>query len=265
MLDPAAAHMTDDQIEMRRRTQRILAWSGPVMIGLFMFSWIVLARFIPPPDPGRSAEHVVAALSNNVDATRAGLVLSMLASALLVPFAALISSHIRRIEGYGGGALATTQVTSGAVVSLEFIIPILVWLTALYRVDLGADPEIIRTLNDMSWIMFVTVIASIEVQILTIAAAVFIDRRSKPVFPRWYGYFNVWVAITFLPAGAVAFFHDGAMVWGGVVGFFLPATAFAVWMIVTFFVLRRAIDEQAIEATPVSDPAFDTRDAVLAP
>jgi len=241
--------MTADQIQKRARVQRALTWTGPAMFVLWVVSWVILARFIPPPSPERSAEHVVAALSNRTDELKAGLLITMFASALLVPFCAVISSHIRRIEGYGGGALASTQITSAALLSLEFIIPLMVWQAAIYRIGAGADPQIIQALNDMGWLMFVVVIASVEVQLLAIAAAVFSDGRERPVFPRWVGYLNLWVAAGIMPAGFVLFFKHGALAWNGLIGFFVPLTSFAIWMFCMFVVLRRAIDDELAEAT----------------
>jgi hypothetical protein len=63
---------------------------------------------------------------------RLGMVFVMLFSALLVPFSAVVAAQMRRIEGRHE-VLATTQLASDALLSVEFIIPAMVWLAAAYR------------------------------------------------------------------------------------------------------------------------------------
>jgi hypothetical protein len=82
-------------------------------------------------------------------------VITTFAVALLVPFSAVIATQMRRIEGRHE-VLATTQVTSGAVLSLEFIIPVMIWLTAAFRPS-AVNASMIRLLDDMGWLMFVAV------------------------------------------------------------------------------------------------------------
>jgi hypothetical protein len=238
--------VTRDQIVMRAQVQRALTWTGPVMFVLWVVSWILIARWIPPPSPNRSADDVVEKFRDHTELIQVGMLITLFASALLVPFCGVIAAHMRRIEGYGGGALSNIQLTSAAVLSLEFIIPLMVWLTASYRVD-DTSAETIRMLNDMGWLMFVVVISSAEVQLLCIAAAIFLDRRPEPVFPRWAGYLNLWVVVGLLPAAFVVFFKDGPVAWNGLVGFFIPLTSYGIWMFTMFVLLRRAIDAELAE------------------
>jgi len=223
--------------------QRAMAWTGPIMLVLWVGAFIGLARFIPPPDPQDSALEVLARYGDGTDALRAGLIVTLFASALLVPFAAVISTQMRRIEG-GIGPLSLTQIVSAGLLSIEFIVPIMVWLTAAYR---GFDPEsarIIQMLNDMGWLMFVAVISSVIVQIACFGIAILIDDRAEPIFPRWSGYFMLWVCLLLSPTALCVFFKDGPFAWNGLLAFWVPLTAYAAWMLVTFWLLRRAIDQE---------------------
>src|SRR5262245_46520845 len=132
---------------MNPTVQRALIWTGPVMLVLWVAAFVFLAKFIPPPDPQDSAVEVFHRYRDHTDAIRIGLVITMFASALLVPFAAVISTQMRRIEGVHG-PLSLTQVVSAGLLSLEFIVPIMVWLTAAYRFDLESA-RLIQMLNDM--------------------------------------------------------------------------------------------------------------------
>jgi hypothetical protein len=75
------------------------------------------------------------------------------------------------------------------------------------------------------------------------------------VFPRWAGYFNLWVALLISPAGIVVFFKHGPFAWNGLFGFFLPLTAFAAWIAVMVVVLLRAVENDTLDDVPLGAPA----------
>jgi hypothetical protein len=173
----------------------------------------------------------------------------MFASALLVPFAAVISAQMKRIEG-ARATLPGTQLVSAGLLSLEFILPLMVWQTAAYRIE-NQSPQIVQMLNDMGWIMFVGVISSAVVQFASIGFAILVDQREDPVFPRWAGFFNLFVAFLVSPAGIIVFFKHGPFAWNGLFSFFLPLTVFAIWIAVMVVVLFASIKQEAGESAPV--------------
>lgn len=229
---------------MKAAVQRAMAWTGPAMLVLWVGAFIFLAEFIPPPDPEDTATEVLARFAGDTDGIRIGLLITMYASALLVPFAAVISAQMKRIDG--AGPLAQTQVVSAGLLSLEFIIPIMVWLTAAFRFN-DESARLIQMLNDMGWLMFVAVISSVIVQIASFGIAILIDERETPIFPRWSGYFMLWVAILLSPTCLCVFFKDGPFAWNGLFAFYIPLTAYGIWMITTFVLLRKAVDHEVAE------------------
>lgn len=231
---------------MEARVQRVLIWAGPAMVVLWVGAFIVLAGFIPPPGPGRSAVSIAHMYERHTDAIKLGMVISMAGSSLLVPWAVAISGQLKRIDG--ARALATVQMVSCALLSLEFITPIAVWMAASFRVD-TTTPQITQALNDLGWILFVTVIWSVWVQMIAIGWAILLDRREQPILPRWTGYLNLWVALLIMPAGIVAFFRHGAFAWNGLVGFFVPLMAFCVWIASLTLTVHRALTVQIAEGT----------------
>jgi hypothetical protein len=182
--------------------------------------------------------------ADHTNAIKLGMIISMAGSALLVPWAVAISGQLRRIDG--AKALADVQMVSCALLSLEFITPIGVWMAVSFRYKDRA-PDVTRALHDVGWILFMTVIWSLWVQLIAIAAAIFIDRRSEPVLPRWLGYLNLWVAMLIIPAGLVLFFKHGPFAWNGVVGLYIPLAAFVIWMMSMTITIHQNLSRQICE------------------
>jgi len=72
--------------------------------------------------------------------------------------------------------------------------------------------------------------------------AVLIDKRPRPVFPRWLGYVNIWLALMFTPASFLVFFKTGPLAWNGVLVWWVPVTAFLLWFVPNFVFLLKAVD-----------------------
>lgn len=234
---------------MEAKVQRILVWCGPLMMVFWVGAFLVLAGFIPPSDPSLSADRIVELYSSNTAGIKLGMVIAMLGSALLVPYGVAISGQLKRIDG--AKALADTQMVSCALLSLEFITPIAVWMAAAYRFeDRAAD--ITRAMHDLGWILFMTVIWSLWVQVIAIGAAILIDKKPKPIFPRWLGFLNIWLAFLILPAGTVLFFKGGPFAWNGIIGFYLPLVSFSVWFVCMTWAMHRNLTQQIAEG---SEPA----------
>ena len=234
---------------MEQKVQRVLIWTGPAMVLLWLGAFVFIAGFIPPSAPSDSATEVVLRYTRDHNAIKLGMVISMLGSALLVPWAVAISGQLKRIDG--AKALADVQMVSCALLSLEFITPIGVWMAAAFRYDDRA-PDVTQALHDLGWILFVTVIWSMWIQLLAIGAAILIDRSPEPVLPRWLGYLQIWVAILVLPAGIVLFFKNGPFAWNGLVGIYLPLVAYVIWIIATTVVVDRALVRQIAQANATS-------------
>lgn len=235
---------------MEAKVQRVLIWSGPAMVVLWVGAFLLLAGFIPTHDPAMTAGGIVDIYEGDTNAIKIGMVISMAGSAFLVPWAIAISGQLKRIRG--ANALADVQMVSCALLSLEFITPIGVWMAASFRVDDRAA-EVTQALNDLGWILFMTVIWSLWVQLIAIGTAILIDRRDDPILPRWLGYLNLWVALLIIPAGLVLFFKDGAFAWNGVIGFYVPLTAFCIWITSMTLTVHRALNRQIAEGTDPTD------------
>jgi hypothetical protein len=231
---------------MEARVQRVLIWAGPVMIMIWFGTFIFVMKFFPPSDPGATAQQNLDLYADRTIPIKIGLIIVMAASALLVPWAVAVSGQLKRIDG--ARALASTQSISCGLLSLEFITPIGIWMAASFRFDDRAA-DVTQAMHDMGWILFVTVIWSLEVQMFAIAAAILIDRGTTPILPRWLGYLTIWAALLILPAGMVLFFKDGPFAWNGLVGIYIPLAGFAIWAFALSFEVHRALTRQIADVT----------------
>jgi hypothetical protein len=225
--------------------QKLCARSGYLVIALFGCAFWPLAKFIPVPSPTLSASEVAAIYSNNTNGIRFGMLLMSISGAIFAPFVAVISVQMKRIEGVSP-ILTYTQLSSGSIGALFFIIPAIIFGAAAYRPD--RPPELTLLLNDLAWFFAVMPVAAAFMQNIAIALAIFSDKRASPVFPRWLGFFNIWVALLFAPGGLITFFKTGPFAWNGLLAFYVAGTVFAAWFFVMVTMLIKAIDQQAKES-----------------
>ena len=127
------------------------------------------------------------------------MILCMFGSPFLMTFAVSIAIHMRRIEGRFP-ALALTQLSLGVVNVVAMFVFVFLCQVATFRVDRA--PELIQLLNDMAWIPFIGIGSPVMVAMICFSVAILVDKRARPIFPRWLGYFNLWVALI-LAAGSV--------------------------------------------------------------
>jgi hypothetical protein len=233
------------------RTQMLCLWCGPVAILLWLGGFAFLAEFIQPLHPGDSAEEIAREYQSGTDGIRAGLLLTMVGATLTGPWVAAITTQLKRIEGRYS-PLAYTQLGLGMGGILLFIIPVMNMQTAAFRPD--RDPDLILLANDLGWIPFVGVWSMAAVQNLAIAIAIFQDSDQK-VFPRWVGYFNLWIVTLFTPGSLLYFFKDGPFAWDGLLSWWVVVVAFCAWFVVMFFAMRKAIKGQALEEGSAREPA----------
>jgi hypothetical protein len=158
------------------------------------------------------------------------MVLSMFALIFYVPFTAAISVQLKRIEGVHT-PFTFAQLGIGCTLPVAFIPVLYYFQAAAYRPE--RSDEAIMLLNDLGWLPFTGIIYAIFVQNIVIGLAVLSDRRTDPVYPRWYGYFCFWTGLLYCPAGFDVFVKDGPLAWNGLFSWWLSLVAFFVWLLVT--------------------------------
>ena len=232
---------------MGERNQRLCTWSGAMVALLFFTGFAVIARYIPPPLPSETAAETALRYREHGVAIRLGMIISLLGITFYMPWSAAISVHLRRIEGRHT-PMTYAQLGMGAALSVVFVPVLYFFVIAAFRPE--RSDENIQMLNDLGWVLFTGIIYTIFVQNLVIGITVLGDRRTEPVFPRWYGYYSIWTAIAYLPACMDAFTTSGPMAWNGLFTWWLSLTAFFVYIVVTTALLLRANRELDHDSTP---------------
>jgi len=223
---------------MNTQHQLLIARCVYPMVLLFGVGLAVFAHFIPPPRPTASAQEIAATYLADANMIRMGMVLLMMAAVLFIPFFAAIGFQMARIEG-ARPILAVTQMLIGVATAMLVLLPAISFAVAAFRPD--RDPQLILVLNDLGWMTLLWPFAPAFFQELLIAYCVLTDKSQNPLFPRWVGYLNAWVALLFLPGALIPFFQTGPFAWNGVLGLWIPLTAFFVWIVVMAVVLMPAI------------------------
>ena len=215
------------------RNAELLCVHSGLAMAVLMTVGLNLAGFFPPPSAALDAHAAAAIFAENPNRIRFGAILLMFAAVLYWPFSVAIALQMRRIEGVWH-PLATTQLLTASATAIAIMIPAFLWLTAAFRPT--PVVEVTQALNDLAWLMFLGAIPPAVIQVLAIAACVLLY-ASQQVFPRWFGFFNLWAASAFLTGEALFFFHSGPFAWNGIISFWLAATVFFLWVSVCWYLL----------------------------
>jgi hypothetical protein len=95
------------------------------------------------------------------------------------------------------------------------------------------------TLNDLAWFFLLGAVGPAIMQNLSIAVCVL--GSDGTVYPRWLGYATLWLTFGLMPGVVIPFVKDGPLAWNGILGFWVVATAFFVWVIMMWVMTVRAI------------------------
>jgi hypothetical protein len=237
---------------MNTRMQRVCAWAGPVTIGLFLIGYMVIARLVPPMLPGSSATEIASEYTRHHDRLRIGLAFVIFAAPLLYAWVAAMYVQLKRVEGERS-PLATTTLMSGLTLTLFLFLPLMFLEAAAYRPS--RPPDVTQALNDIGWLAFIGPAGPAVLLCLALAFGMLSDKRTEPIFPRWLGYFNLWVGVTYCGPAVVWLFKSGPFAWNSIFPFWIPLAVFALWVFVNTWAVLRAIAIEASASADELDPA----------
>lgn len=207
---------------------RLAAWSGAAAIILF-FAGFIVAGFVPPLSPAMSVAEVSQFYRIHGLDIRIGMLLILISGMFMAPFVGLISHLLRQIDGLSP-TIIYGQLVAGTANSMFFFMPAVIFAAAAFRPD--RPPELTYAMNDLAWICAVLPWPPAFVQSCLIAVAILSDRASSPIFPRWLGFANIWIAICYIPGGLLIFFTTGPFAWSGIFVFWLAGSVFVIWFVI---------------------------------
>ena len=224
---------------MNKIVQIVCALCGPAFAILFTAGWWFIAGFVPPHSPGLDEEAIAEFYQRNIFTIRFGILTAMISSALIIPFGSVVAVHMKRIGGNAASILSIVEVMAATVTSVILLLATVVWTVAAFRPDRAA--EIILSYIDFAWFLLLKTFSPFLVQFTAIGFALLSDRNDPPLFPRWAGYFNFWLAFLAIPGGLITFFKAGPFAWNGLLAFWIPIVAFIAWFFVMAPLLIQAI------------------------
>ncbi|MGE2715081.1 hypothetical protein ACQI4L_13560 [Mycolicibacterium litorale] len=226
----------------RIKAQWVCLWTGPVVGVVLLLALLAFPGFRPPMPPTLSAEQVAAFYAEHTAWIRLSQVTFNLCGIMVLPFFMVIVVQMKRMATQSGvfAYCYLTAVVSGAT---TLALSNIFFLVAAFRPD--RDPDLVMVLNDLAWIVFIAPVGMVVTQFVLLALAVYFDDGPDPVFPRWVGHYSLATGVAMIPAAGAAVFQTGPLAWDGVLSFWLRNGAFALFVVVMFFVLRRAVLRQA--------------------
>lgn len=223
---------------------QLVLWGCGIGFGLLFFGGLVpLSHFIPPPSPQMTGADLMAEFGPRLPFVKAGILMGLFGSSLLVPWSAMVSLQVARMEeGRRFPLWAMFSFGAGCVNAVAFILPFIFWAGAFYRPD--RTPELVQLINDMTWLEFLLFFPTFSFQLICVGMAGLTQRQGRPVFPRWFLYLNLWMALIGSTGLFSIFVFSGPFAWNGVIGFWLPVGSYVPFLIVTYVQFYKAIVEE---------------------
>lgn len=228
---------------MSERGQTIFIWWAFSFLSIFLLAWIFLLQMVPPPPASFSPSEVAAFYSTNGFSIKLGAMIASWTSAFMVPFSVVVAIQMSRLEK-GTPVWSILAFAGGILMSMFLVFPPICWGVAAYTAD--RTPEVTALMNELANLTLVT---TDQFYIFQMIPMVYVS-LSRPhdelsALPRWMGFFTLWSAVAF-EVGALAFmFKTGPFAWNGLLVFWLPLILFTIWVLVTCYVMLRALKRQA--------------------
>jgi hypothetical protein len=220
---------------------QLALWGCGIGFGLLFFGGLVMfSQFIPPPSPMLTGSDLMALYVPHLPLVKLGIILGLLGSTLLVPWSAMVALQVARMEqGRRVPLWSIFAFGAGCVNAVAFILPFVFWAGAYYRPD--RSPELIQLISDMTWLEFLMFFPTFSFQLVCVAMAGLTQKQGPQVFPRWFLFLNLWMALAGSPGVISIFFFSGPFAWNGLIGFWLPVGSYVPFLLITFVQFYKAI------------------------
>lgn len=208
------------------RLQLLSAWCGPAFLLSFIVFWVIIGNNFPNPSPDLSGAELAARYIENLGEIRLGFIMSMIIVVFYMPWSAVLSTQMAKIEG-GYPAMAYLQLLGGGLTVMVVSFSAFFWATAAFRPE--RDPELILLLTDLGWLCIDLQYACTTLQMFAAAFVGLGDKSKTPLFPRWVCYLTIWCGLSFLPASLTGVVTTGPFAWDGVLSYYFPYFCWLCW------------------------------------
>ena len=232
----------NNEPSMNLPIHRLCAYAGLVFILLFLIAMMFVVPFIPPVSPALSGAQVAQLFKDHGLGIRAASALMMYACAFGWVWTASVAVWTAKMEG-PMPVLSVVQVLCGVFSFGGSYFTVVAWCSAAFRPD--RPQELVYLMSDQGWFWIVMMGSCAVMQMISIGLAVLYDCNAAPIFPRWVGFFNIWLGVLQIPGVTVPFFQTGPFAWDGLFAFWLPLTTFSAWIAVNTWALLRAIRRES--------------------
>jgi hypothetical protein len=219
--------------------ERIVFWTLPAIIVLWIAAFLLFPGFVPPMSPEASAAEVADFYSENLSRVRYSMILFNWFCVALIPILMLIVERMRGMA-HRTPVLRYCVIGVAGAAPIAFLTSTVFWLIAAFRPD--RSPDLTLLCNDLAWITFTCGVPFLVALCGFLALAIAYDDQDEPVFPRWVARFNVVIAIVLVPAGFAGLTLSGPFAWDGLVSFWVRNIAIAAWIVVMAAALRQAME-----------------------
>ncbi len=206
--------------------QLMAAYSGFAFEILFTIFWGVFGRNLPPVSPSLSGAALAAYFANHHTSILFGNSMTALVAVLWIPWTAQLTVVMRRIEG-PSPILTIIQLIGGILTAWVLMFCPAIWAVAAFRPDI--DPNTIRMVNDLGFILFNITYAVTSVQAIAAGLVGLADGNEHPVFPRWVSGWAIFAGISFIPLTTMPFFKTGPLAWNGAICFWGLFGTYFIW------------------------------------
>lgn len=215
--------------------------SSGLLTGLFFFGAFVAAGFFPPLPPTWTPEEIKDHYVRHQLGMHIGAVLMLISGMFFIPYTAIISAQMRRIPGIPW-MLPAMQLAAGAANVFTFCLPAMVLGVGAFRTDW--DAKAYQLMNDMFWLFVIMPFQTFVPVSWTLAYAILIDRREKPLYPKYMAILNFFAPPVFFLSIWVHGTKTGPFAWDGIAGFWIPAVFFGAAFAGDTYYLCTAIKHQ---------------------
>jgi hypothetical protein len=227
------------------RSQTILVWWSLIFAVIFGVALGFLIQMLPPPAATLSADEIRDWYLQRSGEIKLGAVIASWTSGFLLPLLTVIGLQIARLER-GRPVWGVLTPIAGAMSSLFLVLPPIFFGVAAFTPGRSADAT--ATMHELGVLTLVTTTQYfIFCWAGMIVASLVPKAAAASPFPRWFGYYSIWLVGMF-ELGAFAFLtRTGPFSWNGLFVFYCPFILFGIWIGVVVWKLLGALKVQRAE------------------